>query len=200
MSYEIVSGEVEYTTPRPFETNSARVKLSFTIAPGADPNQATLLVGNMARQRAENMVDGRMTATEVLAEEGAPVPPTRTRAKPAIVAPAALPGQNATPPQPTVAQTVEPGPTSVIAPTSVVQPVGLIPSPASVDPRLSDQALKEAQSVKMNAIKLAGQDTTSMANAIKALRAKFTGDPALSITVVTDMTLRAQFLNELAAL
>lgn len=190
MTFQIVSGEVEYATPRPFELSSARVKLTFTVEPGADPEPAMAAVGQMARARAEAMVSGAPAAA---------VPPTTRTRKPAETPPptgalTTLTAQAVAPPPPT----------SVIGSTTaqsaqVAQTVVGV-STGAADPRLTDLAIKEACAARVNAVKVAGADTTNIVNGVRALVAKYTGGPGISITTVADLTLRSQFLLELAGL
>lgn len=53
---EVFSGSAKFTTPRPFESCSAEVMLSFTIAPSEDPEAVTAAVGMMARRQALAMI------------------------------------------------------------------------------------------------------------------------------------------------
>jgi len=53
---EVFSGVAKFTTPRPFESNSAEVVLSYTIAPGEDPEAVAAVVGQMAKRQAQAMI------------------------------------------------------------------------------------------------------------------------------------------------
>ncbi len=55
-TFAITNGTVEYTTPRPFESPSARVTLSYTIEPGEDAEAKTEMVGEIAKRRAVGML------------------------------------------------------------------------------------------------------------------------------------------------
>jgi hypothetical protein len=187
--FQIVSGEVEFTTPRPFESKSARVKLSFTVDPGVDPELATAHVADIARRRAEGivaqdhvvqaatpvppMVQRRRAAT---ANAPSPVVPTPASAPPAT--PAADPFGSTTAPSAPNAPTAEPASTAVAA---VV---------------LSDDAMRDACARKVN-----GADPTqrpAVTAKVRDLIAKFCGgDPKSAIGVPIEQ--RQAFLAELAA-
>src|ERR1700676_1139185 len=49
---QITTGNVEFTTPRPFEANSAKVSLSFTTEGEPDIEAFVRFVGQMARRQA----------------------------------------------------------------------------------------------------------------------------------------------------
>ena len=79
--------------------------------------------------------------------------------------------------------------------TSIVAPPGPSTSPASVDPRLTDQALSEACALRVNG----APDRTVFAQALVKLRAEYTGSPALTVAAIP-MEKRVEFLERLGGL
>lgn len=203
----VFAGEVEFTTPRPFEARSARVKLQFTIEPGEDADRVVLLTGAAARNHAYAMING----AEVPIEPAAVVEPPKTRTKQAK-APTdpfdAKPGTDASKP---VTET-DIGPTATaIASLSEGQaadhfvaagaPAQSAPASATVsnDPsptpgaEITNEALQDAIKAKL------ASDAAYTAQVVELIQ-KFTGDPLAKIYTVEDQTKRAEFIAALKAL
>jgi len=211
--FQIVSGEVEFTTPRPFETKSACVKLSFTIDPGMNAEEAIALVGAMAKNRAEGMISNKLIGGLVSIAEDVvvppPIPPTKGRK---VVSPAVSSVSTQEPASvttnvsalPSAGQVPDASPFGATsAPSSDAAPVGPIPSSVSVagpTPRipLTDKAMQEACADKVNKADLAGRDALK-AKVIALIKSSIPeGGPVTVIAVPAEK--RMQFLAELAAL
>src|ERR1700675_4158786 len=115
----IVAGECEFTTPRPFEARSARVKLSFTVDPGESVEKMIADTGAQARTHAYAMINGSEIVQHVPAE--AP----RTRAPRAV--PPTAPAVAAEPPPAPMASEVQ-------SATGALDPFGVAGVPASSAP------------------------------------------------------------------
>ncbi len=60
----VTSGEVEYTSPRPFDSAAARVKLTYTVAPTQDAEAVGDAVGAMAKRQAQRILGQAVDAAE----------------------------------------------------------------------------------------------------------------------------------------
>lgn len=183
----IFAGECEFTTPRPFESRSARVKLSFTVDQGENADAVVAAVGTAAREYALAMVNGTSVAPAAEVE----APKTRTRKAP-----------EPTPePAPVPLERAAPEIDAFNAAGAVAQSA---PGSATVsDTALSDPSKSSVQEITnehlMDAITRKNGDARNTA-AIKELIVSFTGNPLDKIYVVTDQAKRADFLTKLAAL
>jgi hypothetical protein len=68
----IISGTAEFTTPRPFESRSARVALNFTVPDGADVDRVIAKVGSMARIHAHMMISDKVDPEATIAQHDGP--------------------------------------------------------------------------------------------------------------------------------
>ena len=184
----IVAGECEFTTPRPFEARSARVKLSFTVDPGENVEPLIAEVGAMARQHAFAMIND--TNVPQPAEQPAP----RTRApravppsQPAMSAPVAL--TEGTPADPFAG-----GAPAQSAPASV-------PASATVSNKAPPTPVVEITDAELRStIKDIVARDPKYTQPIMDLIFEFTGDRVAPIQTVTDRAKRAEFLVKLALL
>ena len=184
----IVAGECEFTTPRPFEARSARVKLSFTVDPGENVEPLIAEVGAMARQHAFAMVND--TNVPQPAEQPAP----RTRA------PRAVPPTT----QSSAASATETGSTAT-DPFVGGAPVQNAPASAVASDTVSNNApptpvVEITDAELRSTIKDIVARDPKYTQPIMDLIFEFTGDRVAPIQTVTDRAKRAQFLVKLALL
>lgn len=214
----VFAGEVEFTTPRPFEARSARVKLQFTVDPGEDADRVVLLTGAAARNHAYAMINGGEVPIEAVEPTPMPEPPkTRTRqakaaegaqvdpfvAKPGTDAskaatdtgtgpsatPAAGPSEGAqVDPFVAAGAPVQSAPASAAASATVSNDPS--PTPAA---EITNEALQDAIKAKL------ASDAAYTAQVVELIQ-KFTGDPLAKIYTVEDQTRRAEFIAQLKAL
>ncbi len=205
----ITNGTVERVY-KPGDYESRRVSLSFNIDPGEDINSVLAQVTGLAEAHARQQPSpvAAVPPTQVVIPPPAKRGPGRPPASPATslntavvsntgpiatsgvspsdpFAPAPLDFRNAVPIDPVP---VEPD-------TSTVVPPGPSTSPASVDPRLTDQALSEACALRVNG----APDRTVFAQSLVKLRAEYTGSPALTVAAIP-MEKRVEFLERLGGL
>ena len=187
----IVAGECEFTTPRPFEARSARVKLSFTVDPGENVDKVIAETGTTARTYAYAMING----SEIV--QHAPVEAPRTRA------PRAVP-----PPQPATVG-ADSGTVAEVPATSDPFAGGAPASSAQASAPVSDIALKQApptpvaeitDAMLQDALKAKVAADPKHTPGAMALVREFTANPLANIYTVTDQGKRAEFLSRLAAL
>ena len=184
----IVAGECEFTTPRPFEARSARVKLSFTIDPGENADKVIAETGTTARTYAYAMING----SEIV--QHAPVEAPRTRAsravppsQPAMSAPVAL--TEGTPADPFAGWAP-----AQSAPASV-------PASATVSNKAPPTPVVEITDAELRStIKDIVARDPKYTQPIMDLIFEFTGDRVAPIQTVTDRAKRAEFLVKLALL
>ena len=182
----IVAGECEFTTPRPFEARSARVKLSFTIDPGENADKVIAETGTTARTYAYAMIN----SSEIV--QHAPVEAPRTRAPRAV--PPSISTAAPTPPAEPPSDPFAGGAPAPSAPASVPAS-GIVSNKAPPTPvaEITDAMLQEALKTKV------AKDAKHTAGAMALVR-EFTGNPLALIYTVTDQAKRAEFLTRLAAL
>ena len=187
----IVAGECEFTTPRPFEARSARVKLSFTVDPGETAEDVMILVGTVARRQAYMMI------------QDANVPQPAEQPAPRTRAPRAVP-----PPQPA---TVGADSGTVVEVPATSDPfVGGAPaSSAQASAPASDTASNKApptpvaeitDAILQERIKAKVASDAKHTQGVLDLIFFFTKNRLTAIYTVTDQEQRAEFLARLAAL
>ena len=127
---QITTGNVEFTTPRPFEANSAKVSLSFTTEGEPDIEAFIHFVGQMARRQAY---------AALIADAPAEAPKTRAKRPPSevVIGASPTPGSSNAP-----AETSQQASPQQPAEGSSV--VALVPA-ASVDP-MTGQPLSSTSS------------------------------------------------------
>jgi hypothetical protein len=197
----IFAGETEFTTPRPFEAKSARVKLSFTVDAGQDAAVVGAETGALARTLAYQMIGetAAVTLTETTKRRG----PT-SQAAPVVqatVTSAVVTDQSTGLSAPTAASPSEGAHDPFGAPGAPASSApGSVPASATV----SNEA-PPTPAVEITDAMLQGAITAKNADArntpkIKELIVSFTGDPVAKIYAVTDQMRRAQFLEQLKVL
>jgi hypothetical protein len=215
----IISGTVEFTTPRPFEAKSARVALNFTIPDGLTIDQSDqyiAAVGLMARAQALNIASDNPAkvvdySNEPVAEAPAapPTPPARGRraaaapppapvsdAPPASAPPALLPVDRiVVPPPPTP-------PAPMLPPTVSASPPAPMPPPAPPGSTTSVPAPPTDPLASMPAAGLPVHLTDeAINNAILAKLGKYeNGTPARQALVNQIKQLRAEYTGGLEIL
>ena len=187
----IVAGECEFTTPRPFEARSARVKLSFTVDPGETAEDVMILVGTVARRQAYMMI------------QDANVPQPAEQPAPRTRAPRAVP-----PPQPAtvgadsgtvveVPATSDPfvGGAPVQSAPASAEDLGIVSNKAQPTPvaEITDAILQERINAKV-------ASDAKHTQGVLDLIFFFTKNRLTAIYTVTDQEQRAEFLARLAAL
>jgi len=196
---QITNGTVEMEYPHKvadFQIPKAKVSLSFVIPEGEDVDMVLAKVGEMARSRAMQMAGA--APVEHVAVPPTQAAPTRSRKTPPPGPPAGdapiVIEPPVSEPKPAVADPFGSGATAA-SDTSAVAPAGDTPNPAA-DPRLTDQALRQAIQVKLEH----APDRQTATNAVRALVTSFTNDPVKQIYTVTDPAARMEFLVKLGAL
>ena len=190
----ITNGTVERVY-KPGDYESRRVSLSFNIDPGEDINSVLAQVTGLAEAHARQQPSpvAAVPPTQVVIPGPAKRGPGRPPSAPVqVVEPVATVAPAADPFAPDAAPT---SPVPAEPDTSTVVRPGPSTSPASVDPRLTDQALSEACALRVNG----APDRTVFAQALVKLRAEYTGSPALTVAAIP-MEKRVEFLERLGVL
>ena len=182
----IVAGECEFTTPRPFEARSARVKLSFTVDPGENVDKVIAETGTTARTYAYAMING----SEIV--QHAPVEAPRTRA-PRAVPPSISTAAPTPPAEPPSDPFAGGAPASSAQASAPVSDIALKQAPPTPVAEITDAMLQDALKAKVAA------DPKHTPGAMALVR-EFTANPLANIYTVTDQGKRAEFLSRLAAL
>lgn len=199
----ITSGTVEYTTPRPYDSPSARVALTFAVAPDADPETVTAEVGEMVKRRAVAMLT--KAALAHLEVQAGLVAPNTFNGVPLVKEPPAsekpyhgmIP-----PPEKTEAQRVN---NDIMGNGVVENPTSANPAPSTTtspsepitDKRLMDEIYaKNAQMRKDAAANPAALEMVPVS--INRLKNEYAPPPAGVSTIPQEK--RAEFLQRLAAL
>jgi len=199
---QITNGTVERTY-KPADYEGRRVSLSFNLDPGDDVNTTLAHVASLAEHHARVQPGPIQPAMPPASPVSQAAPSSALPVMPPTPPVTAGPGPSATtaaspsspvPPPPPAPVAAPPAP---VAPaTSPAPPLGSSPNPASgIDPRLTDKALADACTAKINA----AQDRQAMVNLVMPLRTKYTNNPALPVAAIP-VEQRANFLAELAAL
>lgn len=206
----VFAGEVEFTTPRPFEARSARVKLQFTIEPGEDADAVVATVGTAARAYAYGMIndttDPAPAAVETVQQV---IPPLARGRRPKTVEampadPFAVPSQKELVPSTEPASTVSgaafapdpfaAGGAAPSTPASVAASATVSNNPSPTPGvEITNVVLQEAIRAKL------ATDAAYTTQVVELIQ-KFTGDPLAKIYTIEDQAKRADFLVQLKAL
>lgn len=204
----IFAGEAEFTTPRPFESSSARVKLSFTVTEGEDAAVVGINTGLLARRLAEQMISAEPGK---LPEVTLTPTPTRRRAAPTQtvenVAQATATSDAAT------ALSTGPSALPAASPSEAVQDpfaagahVPSEPASAAASETASNDPSKSSENALIavtdamlqDAIKAKVQADARFTQPVMELIQSFTNDPLAKIYTVEDQGKRNYFLAKLA--
>ena len=134
---EFTAFNVEFTTPRPFDSPAAKVSASFVCASDEDVNMSLAFAGQLVRERAYGMLkDQVFTAPGGMV----PPPPVVRKSEQVLAVDAAAKA---------AFEAAQPGPTAAEAQASMDTPLGKLPE-APVTRRRRTSAEIEADNAKLN--------------------------------------------------
>ena len=134
---EFTAFNVEFTTPRPFDSPAAKVSASFVCAPDEDVNMSLAFAGQLVRERAYGMLKDQVFTAP--GEMVAPPPVVRKSEQVLAVDAAAKAAFEA----------AQPGPTAAEAQASMDTPLGKLPE-APVTHRRRTRAEIAADNARLN--------------------------------------------------
>lgn len=194
----IFAGETEFTTPRPFEAKSARVKLSFTVEADEDAGVVADQTGRMARQLAERMISDT-PSTEQLGVAVTEVPKRpRTRATPPAPEPTGERVPDKVTDEGAVVVAPPADPFAAGAPVPSEPASAPVSEAASNDPSKSSAVEPITDEYMLGAI-VAKNGEVRNTQLINDLIVTFTGDPLIKVYAIKQEQ-RQEFLTKLAAL
>ena len=134
---EFTAFNVEFTTPRPFDSPAAKVSASFVCASDEDVNMSLAFAGQLVRERAYGMLKDQVFTAP---GEMVPPPPVVRKSEQVLAVDAAAKA---------AFEAAQPGPTAAEAQASMDTPLGKLPE-APVTRRRRTKAEIEADNAKLN--------------------------------------------------